>query len=143
MSEMKLTDIKKYTEAIQWRDWDTCEIIAEEHKTLIDRIKELEQKLAEAEEHMKFQADVMCDMGEVVLENKKLEEKLRIAAAALEFYADWKSYKQSRHDVIEDYFGELIEDWSVVEYIEADGDKFKSAFNGKRAREALAKINHK
>ena len=74
MSEMKLTDIKKYTEAIQWRDWDTCEIIAEEHKTLIDRIKELEQKLALAEGEWKAYYKA----------NQDLSSKLSVAVEALE-----------------------------------------------------------
>jgi hypothetical protein len=36
----------------------------------------------------KFQADVMCDMGEIVLENKKLQAETKKLREALKWYAN-------------------------------------------------------
>ena len=32
---------KKYAEAIQWRDWQTCDLIVEEHESLLVEIQKL------------------------------------------------------------------------------------------------------
>ena len=36
---------KKHQEAIEWRDWQTCDLIAEEHKELLDIIKKTRKDL--------------------------------------------------------------------------------------------------
>ena len=72
-----------------------------------------------------------------------LEEKLKLAVEALEFYGSWKSYGSSDHPFLERYSAEVMLDSSEFEYIEKDGDIFKQTFGGKRAREALEKIKAK
>jgi len=74
---------------------------------------------------------------------KALEEKLKVAVEALEFYGSWKSYGSSDHPFLERYSAEVMLDSSEFEYIEKDGDIFKQTFGGKRAREALEKIKAK
>jgi Ribonuclease G/E len=90
-------------------------------------IKELEQKLAEAERKLKsFDAYVMRD------------EKLKIAVKALEFYAhvnnpndlgSWDMRRNFIFDIIQ------ADDCDQAHY---DIDKYR--FGGKRAREALNQI---
>jgi hypothetical protein len=59
---------------------------------------------------------------------------------ALEFYGDWKSWKDCRHPIHESYFAEIKNDKSFIEYTEADGDTFKSWFGGCRARNTLSEV---
>lgn len=51
---MNFNETKKYEEAIQYRDWQTCDLIAEEHGELVETIKSLEQKLAIAVDALEF-----------------------------------------------------------------------------------------
>jgi len=93
------------------------------HITLLDeidksneRIKELEQQLNQSNK-----------------ERAELERKLSTSLEALEFYADKDNYVPRRSN--SDIFSSIKGDNSI--------DLNRVAYGGKRAREALAKINQK
>jgi len=52
------TNSKKYAEAMQWRDWQTCELICAEHEELLQTILALESKLAEAVKVIEFYGEM-------------------------------------------------------------------------------------
>ena len=43
---------KKYIEAVSFRDWQTCDLICDEHSVLVGRIKNLEQELQKTREQL-------------------------------------------------------------------------------------------
>lgn len=43
---------KKYIEAVSFRDWQTCDLICDEHTVLVGRIKNLEQELQKTREQL-------------------------------------------------------------------------------------------
>jgi len=63
MSDMDFKNTRKYIEAMQARNWQQCDLIADEHKALVEIIIKLEQ------------------------ENAKLRERLREAENVIQFYA--------------------------------------------------------
>jgi predicted alpha-1,6-mannanase (GH76 family) len=66
---MSGANTKKYAEAMKWRDWQTCDLICEEHETLVKEIDELKRRLMEAEEVMRWTSEVEDD-------NERLNEYL-------------------------------------------------------------------
>jgi hypothetical protein len=85
---MKLTDIEKYNEAIEFRDWQTCDLIADEHKGLQSKLKEqsetiesmkgLVKELVEALELSSNSGSICSKYSHKVLsKNKELIEKLK------------------------------------------------------------------
>jgi predicted nuclease with TOPRIM domain len=63
VSDIDFKNTLKYIEAMQSRNWQQCDLIADEHKALVEIIKQLEQ------------------------ENAKLKERLKDAENVIEFYA--------------------------------------------------------
>lgn len=63
---MDFKDTKKYDEAMQARDWQTCDLVADEHKELMGKIKDLEADL-------KFALSWAC-----VLHNDESEAKQKL-----------------------------------------------------------------
>ena len=51
------TKSQKYAEAMKWRDWQTCDLIADEHLALVEEITKLKEALREAVEVVGFYAD--------------------------------------------------------------------------------------
>ena len=121
-----------------------------------DYIKELENKIAELEKDNNFQADVMCDMGQVVMENKKLQaENLRLSTIVnnqkivieinqaenailrecAEFYADTGSW-----------YAVECSDTSIVSGVILESDCYETwekteiSVGGKRARQCLREL---
>lgn len=43
---------KKYAEAMEWRDWQTCELICSEHEGLLQAIVKLEQELSKLRDQL-------------------------------------------------------------------------------------------
>ena len=64
MSDIDFKSTKKYIEAMQARNWQQCDLIADEHKALVEIINQLEQ------------------------ENAKLKERLKDAENSMKFYAN-------------------------------------------------------
>ena len=128
------TNSKKYAEAMQWRDWQTCDLIADEHKQLVNEITELRQRLLEAE-------DKLTDEQ---IEHSVTKGKLGVAREALEFYdtqgEGWLTSKglYNAQDDYSEYAGLFpSEDTEILQ----EGSDSCNVFSGKRAREALAKIS--
>ena len=51
------TKSKKYAEAMKWRDWQTCDLIVDEHRALVEEITKLKEALREAVEVVGFYAN--------------------------------------------------------------------------------------
>lgn len=51
---IKFNETKKYQEAIEFRDWQTCDLIADEHKELVKIITDLEEFKKDALEVINF-----------------------------------------------------------------------------------------
>lgn len=43
---MSFTDNKKYQEAVQFRDWQTCDLICEEHRELVSEIEKRDRLIS-------------------------------------------------------------------------------------------------
>ena len=76
-------------------------------------------------------------------EFEKLQDENAKLRECVEFYAGRFSWTESKHPTHEYYAGAIIEDDSLVEYTEKDGDVFRDYSGGKRARKALAAIKQK
>lgn len=80
MSDFKT--FKKYLEAMQSRDWMTCDLIAEENRAILKQLKETQEKL---EKHELLYS-----------KHKKLKEQLDEANEVIGFYGDrysWETWK--------------------------------------------------
>ena len=64
MSEINPMNNKKYIEAVSFRDWQTCDLICDEHSVLVDRIKNLEQELQKTREQLKKVEEVLRTVTE-------------------------------------------------------------------------------
>lgn len=67
---------------------------------------------------------------------EKQKKVIEILSKSNDFYADRSSWSESEHPTHEYYAGAIKNDDSLVEYTEADGDKFKDYYGGKKARQA-------
>lgn len=111
---------KKYIEAVSFRDWQTCDLICDEHSVLVDRIKFLEQELQKAQHEVKslksayekninsLSAGLSEDLlrvlktyptalpyiCEIKQELQKTREQLEKAEKVIGFYANWANYKE-------------------------------------------------
>lgn len=53
---------KKYIEAVSFRDWQTCDLICDEHSVLVSRIKQLEQELQKTREQLNLANEIILDL---------------------------------------------------------------------------------
>ena len=118
MSEINPMNNKKYIEAVSFRDWQTCDLICDEHSVLVDRIKNLEQEL------------------------QKTREQLEKAEKVIEFYGNPETYISRNISAGLISYVNLLEDREQIrEYKHPDTDWLGTVnVGGKRAREALAKV---
>lgn len=57
---------KKYIEAVSFRDWQTCDLICDEHSVLVGRIKHLEQELQKTREQLEKTEKVISELIEAI-----------------------------------------------------------------------------
>ena len=67
MSEINPMNNKKYIEAVSFRDWQTCDLICDEHSVLVGRIKHLQKDLDLALNALQRESEV----------NEELEQELK------------------------------------------------------------------
>lgn len=107
-------------------------------KRLRDKITELEEQLeALKAAHSISMPKPLYDS--IKAKNEVLEQQLKEADSVIEFYASWKSWDIQDRGCNDGMPYDIIRhnDFSDVEYIEADGEKYKNVFGGKRARQYL------
>ena len=74
MSEINPMNNKKYIEAVSFRDWQTCDLICDEHSVLVGRINNLQKDLDLALNALQRESEV----------NEELEQELQKTREQLE-----------------------------------------------------------
>ena len=98
---------------------------------------------AACEYKQKEYSNIMDAMTQTSQYNSKLQAENAKLRECVEFYAGRFSWTESEHPTHEYYAGAIIEDDSLVEYTEKDGDVFRDYSGGKRARQVLKKLEPK
>ena len=84
MSEINPMNNKKYIEAVSFRDWQTCDLICDEHSVLVGRIKHLQKDLDLALNALQRESEVNEELEQ---ELQKTREQLNKCELALNNYA--------------------------------------------------------
>lgn len=167
------TNTKKYAEAMKWRNWQTCELICEEHKELVETIKKLEAENHQLREEINSEWIRHIQEITEVQNSKDLKMQDRIEKLKVEIKT-LNKIKQNRNELVEmnmnlqnelattkDKLGESVR---VIEFYankdnyvprRSNSDTFstlkgdneiylnKIAYSGKLAREFLKNIENK
>lgn len=123
------TNTKKYAEAMQWRDWETCNLICEEHEILLQQIQHTES------ENKKLREELAIAEGEwkaYFKANESLSKKMDEAIKCIEYYANFRNYSHYMDSEMPVYRAILFSDTEEI------NDMTKYA--GKLARTTLKAI---
>jgi len=122
-----------YDNHVEFRDWQGCDLATDGKEDMRygwQAACEYKQKeIDDLNKYVEFQANVMCDMGEIILENKKLQSENSKLRECVEFYAKTETWD--------------ADGWVVNSDIYAPWDKFGVMVGGKRARQVLKELEDK